>query len=139
MPLPFVEPDQHAPEDWGMASANGLAAGKKRRNSALLRMRVRKWRSGGDCSNAGPLPLLDQDLGRLVQTLRALRALAERSVNRVSIAGAATRGAAQIGFPYGIADANVHSAALSTIRCQANANGLQYQARSYRISGNSLP
>jgi hypothetical protein len=99
MPLPFfLSRDQHARRGGELASENGFRRGKKWRISALLRMRVRK------------------DLGSLVQALRALRPLAERGVDRVRIAGAATRGAAQIRFPDGITDADVHSAALLTIR-----------------------
>ena len=56
-----------------MARANGPFGAKKWRNSALLRMRVRKRESGGDRPRAHPFAFLDQDLGRLVQALHKLK------------------------------------------------------------------
>lgn len=53
-------------------------------------------------------PLLDQDFGRIVKALAALRAFAKRLVDLVSPTAAAPRGIAQGCFPDGIADANVH-------------------------------
>jgi hypothetical protein len=51
---------------------------------------------------------LGQDVGGIFQALAALRRTPERVVNRLDIAGATARGAAEFGFSDGIADANVH-------------------------------
>jgi hypothetical protein len=52
--------------------------------------------------------LRDQHFGRIVKALAALRAAAQRLVNRIGIARATPRGFAQFAFADGIADADIH-------------------------------
>ena len=65
--------------------------------------------SGGLQSFGGGLgAFFDQQFGRLVKALAALRAAAERFVNGIGIARATARRFAQFAVTDGIADANIH-------------------------------
>ena len=65
---------------------------------------------------ADPLALIDDDIGRLIQALAALRDFAERSVNRVNITAMRPRGFAQFAVSDRIADTDVHRGAFSESR-----------------------
>lgn len=74
----------------------------------------------GPCTEA----FLDQQFRCFIKALTALRLLAKTGINGIGIAAAPARCSPQVGFPDGIADADIHRRLRSSLNLH-NANRSQ--------------